>query len=283
MKKIVLLLCCITALHSINAQESLLQFDKKYYECENKWVALPLTEKDTAYMIGVVYLDEQAGFTFGYEGKMTITDKYRSHIESPRTNRMIYRIPEEYTQMAIIPDAKVQEMNLPTEPDWLPIYRKGEDEVQSQVKRGFHFNHIGGSLQAIPILLKAYAKEPHAEGLEFELAYAYNAIEQPAKAIEVLEKAIKNDPKNYMFYRELGYSYILADKFGDAEKTYKKGIAMSDNAYQQAEMAFNMAGAYYRLKDKKKFDEWVAITRKYAKEDTIYFKNLLLLESKFDK
>ena len=98
-----------------------------------------------------------------------------------------------------------------------------------------------------------------------------------------MEKAIKHNPKNYWFYRELGYSYIHTDKLPEAEKTYKKGITISNNPNQQAEMAFNMAGAYWKAKNRKKFDEWASVTRKYAKEDTIYFKNLAIIEAEFNK
>lgn len=267
---------------SAGAQESLLVFDRQYYQCENKWVALP-KGNDGKYILGVVYLDRQAGFTLNYKGMFTVNEKGIFELDplDDQTN-MIYRLPESYAKVALIPEAKITEMKLDPEPDWLSVYRKGENEVGELVKRGYFFNHVGGSDIAITILEEAYKKEPHAENLEFELSYAYNATEQPEKAITLLNKALENAPKNYMFYRELGYAYIHAGKTEEAEKTYTKGIGIATDATQQAEMAFNMAGAYYTQKNKAKFDQWAPIVKKYAAEDSIYLEYLLKMEKEMN-
>ena len=91
--------------------------------------------------------------------------------------------------------------------------------------------------KALFYLHKAYKKEPHHKGLEFEIAYAYNHLGQYEKAIPILEKALKNDSKNYFFYRELGFAYSKQNKLDIAEKTYKKGISLSDNKFEKSEMA----------------------------------------------
>jgi len=170
MRKLFLLLCFTGLQPFVSAQENQLRFDKEYYECENKYVLLPKMEKDTTYMLGVVYLDVMAGFSFNVEGRVDVDKSSKfTLINTLPQSRIIHRIDGDFPKMAIVPDAKVAQMGLPKEPDWLNIYREGENEVEGQVKRGYHFNHIGGSLQAIPILIKAYAKDPHARALNLNL------------------------------------------------------------------------------------------------------------------
>lgn len=282
-KKITLFVFLIVSL-MLHAQDDILKFDKDYYKCENKWIALPKKEKDSTFMYAFVYLDRSAGFTLSYEGDFLIGQegKFKSFPKS-RDSRIIYRIPDNYALLAIIPDDKIAEMGLPMQPDWLPIYREGENKTEELIRRGYHFNHVGGSDVAIPVLLKAYTKEPHAKGLEFELSYAYNATGQPEKAIEVLDKALKNDPNNFMFLRELGYAYMLLNKPEEAIRIYEKGISLSDDKFQQSEMALNAAGIYYRSKNREKFEEWAKKVKKYADKDSGYYKNILIMESNFDK
>lgn len=282
MKKIILLLAFFIV-GQLSAND--FKFDKEYYRCENKWVILPKKDTDTSFITGFVYLDREAGFTFSYEGDITTKDghDYYTERQTSKESRIIQRLPTNCVLMAIVPEGLLNQSGLPAEPSWLAIYRKGEDEIKGLISRGWHFNHVGGSDIAIPLLLKAYAIEPHAESLEFELSYAYNATNQFEKAVEVLNKAIKHDAKNFWFLRELGYAYVHLDKVADAEKTYKKGIGMSSEKVQQSEMAFNMTGVYFRKKDKKKFDEWLAIAKKYTDADTPYYEPLQKLEANFGK
>lgn len=251
------------------AYESDFVFDQEYYQCENKWVVFPKDEESNTHMTGVVYLDRGAGFTFSYEGD--ILQENGEYIFTPKSkeSRIIYRIPIRYGKLARLPEAMMVKMNIPNEPEWLHIYRNGEDETEELIVRGYHFNHVGGSEFAIPILLQAYLRDPHAKNLEFELSYAYNATKQYAEAINILERALKNAPDDYMFHRELGYAFKGLGKIQEAEKIYKKGISLSTNKVQQAEMAFNMAGAYYYTKNKLKFNEWAMVVRQYAAEDSI--------------
>ena len=151
------------------------------------------------------------------------------------------------------------------------------------MKKGYHLNHIGASKNAIEPLLKAYKMNPHESGLEFELSYAYNATGQFQKAVDILEKALKNNPEDYMFYRELGYSYINLKKPLEAEKIYKKGISISNADSQKAEMAYNMEGVYYQAKDKTKFEEWAKETKKFAKPESQFAKNIVLMETELQK
>ena len=124
--------------------------------------------------------------------------------------------------------------------------------------------------------------DKHAEGLEFELAYAYNATEQYEKAVSILRVAIENNPNYYFFYRELGYALIRLNKIEEAEETYLIGIKMSDDKFQQSEMAVNMAQAYFNLKNKEKFKEWAKLTKKYADKNSQYVKYIKHWEKEID-
>jgi tetratricopeptide (TPR) repeat protein len=183
---------------------------------------------------------------------------------------MKYRLDPNTSLVSVLNKEQISALKLPEQPEWLSIYKEGSNEVDYLKNEGYHFNHNGASDLALKPLLKAYEIIPHYEGLEFELSFAYNHLGQYEKAIPILEKAIENNPKNFYFYRELGFSYANLNETAEAEKTYRKGIKMSDNDFEKSEMAVNMAKAYFKLKDKEKFDEWAKLTRKYAEKNSRY-------------
>ena len=196
---------------------------------------------------------------------------------------MKYRLEPNTSLVSVLTENQISALNLPKEPEWLSIYKEGSDKVDYLKQEGYHYNHVGACEQALKPLLKAYEIEPHFNGLEFELAYAYNHLGQFEKAIPILEKAIENNPKNYYFFRELGYSYLGLNKIDEAEKTYRKGIKMSDNDFEKSEMSVNMAQAYFKLKNRKKFDEWAELTRKYSTKDKRYLQYIEQFEQNWNK
>jgi tetratricopeptide (TPR) repeat protein len=265
-------------------QNSALEFDKKYYECEDKWVAFPKSDTDTSYMFGFIYLDEQAGFTFNLESVFMIleTGEYQGLPRDSGSN-VKFRLQPNTKLVAIIPADKLTDLNLPLVPDWLKYYKEKTDTLKSLISRGFHYNHVGASNIALTYLEKASEIDKHADRLEFELAYAYNATKQYDKAVSVLKSAIENNPKNYFFYRELGFAFKGLTKIEEAEQTYLKGIEMSDDNFQKSEMAVNMAQAYFELNDKKKFKKWAKLTKKYAKKDSDYLRYIKYWEKEINK
>ncbi|RRO16547.1 tetratricopeptide repeat protein [Flavobacteriaceae bacterium 14752] len=261
-----------------------LKFDTKYFNAVDKWVAFPKKDKDSTYVYGFIYLDNQAGFTFNYETKFQIKEQELINIKRDSiVGLMKYRLEPNTSLVSVLTENQISALNLPKEPEWLSIYKERSDQVDYLKKEGYHFNHVGASDLALEPLLKAYEIDPHFDGLEFELSYAYNHLGQYEKAIPILEKAIENNPENYYFYRELGFSYVNLNKIDEAEKTYRKGIKMSDNDFEKSEMAVNMAQAYFKLKNKKKFDEWAELTRKYAKENSQYVQYIDHFELNWNK
>ena len=257
-----------------------LKFDKIYFECEDKYVAFPLYDDETDYSFGFIYLDEQAGFTYQVIGDFKIDEngKYIADTSASAESNIKLRLEPNTKDVAIIPNEKVLEMGFPLTPYWLKFYKANENKVQSLIKRGYHFNHVGACNIALINLEEAYKIEPHAKGLEFEMSYAYNHLKEYDKAVAILEKAIENNPKDYFFYRELGFSYSKMEKLDEAEKVYKRGIKMSDDNAQKAEMAINMAQAYTLRKNEKKFKEWAKVVKKYADKDSDFVKMLARYE-----
>lgn len=257
-----------------------LSFNKKYFECEDKWVVFPKEDKDSTYTFGFIYLDEQAGFTFNLESEFKITEE-GEFIGYPKdtTSSFKYRLEPNTNLVSILSEDILIELNLTKEPDWLHFYKTNEGTTKSLVSRGYHYNHVGVSNIAIQNLEKAYEIDPKFDGLEFELSYAYNATEQYDKSVLVLKEAIKTNPDNYFFYRELGYAQVRLNEISAAEKTYKEGIKMSDDKYQKSEMAINMTQAFFKIKDKKKFKKWAELTKKYADKDSQFLKYIQIWEN----
>lgn len=261
-----------------------LKFDKKYYEAVDKWVAFPKNETDSTFYYGFIYIDEQAGFTYQL-GSTFIIDSSNNYLPEviDSTFNAKYRIDQNWKPVSIIPQEKLIELNLPTEPEWLKYYKENSDSVSYLKNIGYHYNHVGASNLALKPLLKAYEIEPHFDGLEFELSFAYNALGQFENAIPILEKAIESNPENFYFYRELGFSYKNLNKIEEAEKTYRKGIKMSDNDFEKSEMAVNMAQSYFELRNKEKFNEWAKLTRKYAEKGSRYAQFIDHFEQNWNK
>ena len=261
-----------------------LKFATRYYDAADKWVAFDKKAEDTTYMVGFIYIDEQAGFTYNYESRFIMTNNGLEKLPSALDSVSLkVRLSQNTVNVAVLSDEEVKQLNLPEVPDWLKYYKENENENSYLVRIGFLYNSVGASHNAIEPLLKVYEKEPHFQGLEFELAYAFNATKQFDKAIPVLNKAIENDPKNFWYYRELGFALKNQNKLDEAEKVYLQGIKLSSDKLQKAEMAINMAQSYFQVKDKAKFKEWAKLTKKYADKKSRIYEYIDYFEKNWDK
>ena len=245
-----------------------LKFETKYFDAVNKWIAFDKKDDDSTYIFGFIYIDEQAGFTFDYDSRFKIINNKLEKLPNEIESSIKSRLSPNTAHIHILNTEEIKQLDLPSEPDWLKHYKKNENEVSYLTKIGYHYNHVGAINNAIKPLLEAYKIEPNYEGLEFELAYAYNATKNHEKAIEILTKAIENDSKNFWYLRELGFAYKNLGQLDKAEETYKKGIALSDDKNQKAEMSINMTQSYLQTKNKEKFDEWAKITLQYAEKNS---------------
>jgi tetratricopeptide (TPR) repeat protein len=242
-----------------------LKFTTPYYDAVDKWIAFDKKPADSTYVVGFIYIDEQAGFTFDYEARFAVTAKGLKKLSREFEHGLKSRLSPNTVDVAVLTDEQVRQLGLPQQPEWLKNYKANENEVSYLLKIGYHYNHVGASANAIKPLLEAYEKDPRFEGLEFELAYAYNATKQYEKAVDVLKEALKHDSTNFWFYRELGFAYRFMNRIQDAEKVYNTGISLSNDDAQKGEMAVNMAQHYFLVKDKPKFEEWAKLVQKYSK------------------
>ena len=62
-----------------------------------------------------------------------------------------------------------------------------------------------------------------------------------------------------------------------------KGIKISDNDFEKSEMAVNMAQSYFELRNRKKFNEWANLTRKYGEKGSQYVQYIEHFEQKWDE
>ncbi len=272
----VLLLTITIGFSQSNPQE--LSFDTKYYNAVDKWIAFPKKATDTSYIFGFICLDDTAGFTFNYESKFIETDSGLKKLPRKIEAGLKSRLVETTTDVAVLSDSQLTQLELPKFPEWLSVYKADSTKVSYLKNIGYHYNHVGANNLALNPLKKAYVLDPHYAGLEFELAYAYNALHDFNQAILILQEAIKNDPNNFLFYRELGFSLKNIGQNENAEKIYKKGINLTDDKFQKSEMAINMAQSYYLEKNLKKFKEWAVITRKFTENDSRFDQFLKIWE-----
>jgi tetratricopeptide (TPR) repeat protein len=270
MKFAILLIFLATTLSNAQFLPVELKFETNYYEAVDKWVAFPKKDNDTTYTFGFIYLDDQAGFTFDYFSKFIIVNSRLKSLPRGFNESLKSRLAPNTALVAVLTERQMTDLALPNQPQWLSSYKKDSDKVPYLKNIGFHYNHVGASYLALEPLNKAYAIDPHFEGLEFELAYAYNALKRYDQAIKVLESAIENNPNSFYFYRELGYALRYINQLDQAEKIYKQGIKISKDEFEKSEMAVNMAQAYFLIRDRKKFDEWAKVTRMYAKKGSRY-------------
>lgn len=245
-----------------------LNFNTRFFDAVDKWVAFEKNGDQKEYGYGFIYIDEDAGFTFDYTSDFKITDEGFENISREFQGMFKSRLTANTANVHILTDRQIAQLQLPAQPEWLEVYKRNENELSYLVKIGSSYNHVGASINALKPLSQVYAVNPHYEGVEFELAYAYNATENYEKAFEVLTKAIGKDPKNFLFFKELGFASLRMGKIEKAEETYKKGIALTNDNQQKSEMALNMTHSYFLLKNRAKFDEWEKITKKYMEKDS---------------
>jgi len=268
MKSFLLILLAACTL-SVQAQQqpanNPLQFTSHFYDLEDHWVAFPKNEKTGKYPFGFIYLDMTAGFSFHLEGNFGLDAQghiFRDSTDYLKNALYTYRLAANTKPVAAIPDNMLQDLKVKQVPDWLAIYKRGNQDkntVAMKVLYGKHLNSAGAVKQALVYLEDAYKTEPHAAGLEFELTYSYNELQEYDKAIAVLNSAIQNAPANPLFYRELGFAYGHNNDLDNAINAYTKGINIAGpgNSEAKAEMAWNMAVLYRdQKKDLDNYKKW---------------------------
>ena len=109
-----------------------LVFNKRFVECENKWVVFE-KGKDSSYTFGFIYIDHIAGLTFNYESSFIINSDgslvRKSVIDSSMASYKI-RLQPNNVKVAIIPNSIFAELKIKDTPEWLHFYNSYEDTAK---------------------------------------------------------------------------------------------------------------------------------------------------------
>ncbi|WP_313806070.1 tetratricopeptide repeat protein [Flavobacterium sp.] len=255
MKQIIFLF--LSAISFIGYSQSDLKFDKRFVQCENKWVAFK-PDSTNVYNFGFIYIDAQAGLTLDYAGTFTIDDKGKFITKKiEQTGSMKYRLQPNNVLVAIIPETKFTDLEILTVPDWLKHYKGDENSIERLYRWGYLYNGWNECSKALEYLTKAEKIDPNYKGLSVELAFSYNCLQQYDDAIKVLQKALKANDKDAYTVKEYIYALTKKEKFEEAKEYYRKSLKTVPDKTYQAEIAYNILQGYFLKKDVKKFDEWL--------------------------
>jgi tetratricopeptide (TPR) repeat protein len=239
-----------------------LKFDKRFVECEDKWVAFKM-DKDSAYIYGFIYIDEAAGLTFNREGTFKMKSNDSFEVEKLKDASIKIRLSPNNVRVAIIPNSLYKNLQIDAVPEWLKHYQTNLNSVSRLYRWGFLYNGWGECEKALDFLLKAYEMNADHKGLAVELAYSYNCLKDYNNALVVLEKAILQDSTNEYINKELIYTLIKTNAIDKAIQQYNQSVKNKIEATHHAENCFNILAYYYEQKDLKNFKIWKKELKKW--------------------
>ncbi|WP_430401648.1 tetratricopeptide repeat protein [Fluviicola sp.] len=253
-----------------------LEFDKRFVECEDKWIAFKM-DKDSSYNFGFIYIDSEAGLTFNQEGSFKMNSKGILEVKKMKETNVKYRLEANRVTVALIPKNLFDELEIDETPEWLKYYKTDLNTAERNYKWGFMYNGWNECEKALPFLLKAKELDPNTNGLAVEIAFSYNCLFEFEKAVEILEEANDEHPKDAYINKELIYSLTKLKEIEKAEAQFYKSIkSVSENTYH-AENCFNIMQYYYLQKDAKNFHVWYDELKKWPNENeqiTLYAKKM---------
>ena len=257
--------------------QSVLQFDKRNVDCEDKWVTYQMA-KDSTYHFGFIYIDDMAGLTFHSGGQFTIAENGDFNVVpsdiDPNLVTLKSRLEPSRLAIAEIPESKFADLNISKTPDWLHIYKNGADSAAYLFRRGYLYNAWSMPKKALTFLEKARDINADYEGLQTELAFSYNALGFFNKAETALTKALATDANNCYTLKELAFTYTKLSKFDKVKTTYKRMVKACDTKAFCLETAYNLCYEYYKLKDLKRLKLWKAEAEKWIRTKNQYSVNL---------
>ncbi len=265
----------------LNAQ-TVLNFDKRFVQSEDKWVAFR-PDKDSSYTYGFIYIDEQAGLTLNYEGTFKVTQTGKFVPKKLDSTNMKVRLQPNNVLVAFIPENKFQELKISSVPEWLKYYKTDTNSVARLYKWGFTYNGWDECAKALTYLQKAQKIDPGYKGLGVELAYSYNCLQQYDSAVAVLKDALKTNPNDAYTNKELIYAQIKSGLLDEASKSCKNAIAVCIDKTYNGENCYNLLHTYYLNKDKGNFNLWLSETKKWNGNNDRLMKSIATMESEIDK
>lgn len=245
-------------------------FETKFYEARDRWVLFDKKEDQESYSLGMIYIDPNQGYMFQYEAAVELRGGKLIKLPRLDSSSIKMRLDRNTLDVALLSERDIVALDLEAKPEWLRQYRKNQDFTTHRIGVASAMNGAGASHLALPILLNAYQENPDYPGLRYEIGYGYNATGSFYKAVMFLNQAIEQEPQNFWYYRELGFALKHLNNLSEAEKAYKKGISLTSDGFQKAEMAINMTQSYFHIKDRDKFNEWKKIVLDHADEESVF-------------
>lgn len=273
----------ILALVATNLKaQTILKFDKRFVECEDKWVAFQ-KDKDSTYSYGFIYIDSQAGLTLNYEGNFTISPTGQYLSNKIDTVNIKVRLEPNNVLVAFIPESKYEELEIKPIPDWLKYYKTDTASVERLYKWGFMYNGWNECAKALQFLEKAQEIDPKFDGLEVELAYSYNCLGQFDKAIEVLQNALETNPTDAYINKEFIYALTKTGQLDKASERCKIAIKKCPDKSYNGENCYNLLHEYYLKNDKENFNLWLKETKKWTKNNPEMTYSISVMEKNLKK
>lgn len=241
----------------LTAQKALV-FDKKYIDCEDKWVSFPMS-KDSIYYYGFIYIDTQAGLTFHLKGDFKIDSKgdfIANIVDSKSFTKM--RLQPNNTLIALIPENRFESLKVSKIPDWLDMYRKDENSAVRLFRKGFVYNEWNACKQALGFLEKAKKADPSCKGLTTELAFSYNCLGQYSEAIKELRESLKVNPEDAYTNKELIFAQTKIGNIDEAIVSFKNAVKICKDTTYHSENAYQVLEGYFFKKDIPNFEKWLA-------------------------
>lgn len=259
----------------LNAQ-SLLSFDKRFVQSEDRWVAFK-PDKDSAYAYGFIYIDPDAGLTLNYEGTFKILSTGEFVPKKLDSTNMKVRLQPNNVLVAFIPENKFQELQISAIPDWLKYYKVDTNSIERLYRWGYTYNGWGECAKALDFLEKAEQINPKFKGLAVELSYSYNCLEQYDKAEAILEEEIKTNSTDAYVNKEYIYTLTKSKKIDKAVSQFQAALKTVKDKQYNAENCYNILQFYYYQKDKENFKKWYKILQAQPNENkmiTQYAENM---------
>lgn len=249
--KYFLLILTLTSFN-LKAQNSL-NFNKRSVECEDKWIAYQMN-KDSLYTYGFIYIDENAGLTFNYEGEFKI-NKNGVFIPSRKISASLKnRLQPNRIAIAVIPEEKFTDLQISKTPDWLKYYKEKENSIDRLYKWGYMYNGWDECVKALEYLEKVKKLDPNYKGLKVELAFSYNCLKRYDDAVKIVKEALKIEPKDAYINKELIYSLAKLNQIDMAESMFRKALKLCDEEKYNAENALQILQGYFLKKDNRNFE-----------------------------
>jgi tetratricopeptide (TPR) repeat protein len=262
--------------------QSILKFDKRFVESEDKWIAFQM-DKDSAYAYGFIYIDPQAGLTLNYEGTFKILNTGLFVSKKIDSTNIKVRLQPNNVLVAFIPEQKFEELKIDPAPQWLTYYKTDTASIDRLYHWGYMYNGWNECAKALTYLEKAQKLNPKFKGLEVELAFSYNCLGQYDKAVSILESALESNPTDAYTNKELIYAQINLGQLDKAAESCKKALKVCEDQTCNGENCYNLLHNFYLKKDKANFILWLSETRKWTSKNADLTKSIKTMEEELTK